>query len=150
MWPNPCCYYIEVLHCVAAEVCDVSAWYGDTPGIRLSPSLAWRWWPPTTRQPKKSKALHIVLAFSILCPMAMCSAQATVKAHSMGLSSSPFSVLDRLLTRLSALYCQCSCQATILLENTGLLQLAQAVITLQIQALKKQNNSQNDPNNLAP
>ena len=56
-----------------------------------------------------------------------------------------FTVLDRVSTRLSSLYCQCSCQATILLENRGLLQLAQAVITLQIQALKKQSNSWNGP-----
>ena len=136
---------MEVLHCIAAEVCDVSAWYGDTPGIRLSPSLAWCLVAPQPHA-NLSNAKSFLLCLGVF--HFLCSA--TMKALSMGLSSSPFSVLDRLLTKLSALYCQCSCQATILLENTGLLQLAQAVITLQIQALKKQNNSQNDPNNLAP
>ena len=145
---------MEILHCIVAEVCDVSAWYGDTPGIRLSPSLAWHAGPPphiTNLSNAKSSPCCLGL-FHLLSYMIglISSFQASAKALSMGLSSPPVSDLDRLLTRLSALYCQCSCQATILLENRGLLQLAQAVITLQIQALKKQNNSWNDPNNLAP
>ena len=131
--------------------------YGDTPGIRLSPSLGWPGGPPPHANLSNPKSSPRIFLFSFLSssswPIYICHTLFNLPGHSESspngpqFTSPPFSVLDRLLTRLSALYCQRSCQATILLENTGLLQLAQVVTTLQIQALKKQNNSQNDSNN---
>ena len=86
---------------------------GDTPGIRLSPSLGWLGGPPTKLQPKQRQKQHSVLALSIWCPIIIVLYARTLFKLSGHSESSlngphlpPFSVLDRLLTRLSALYCQ--------------------------------------------
>ena len=136
-------------------MCDVSVAVWRLSGNPLVTILRLAW-PPTTRQ--KLSTVSWIFPFCVLIIIIILYVRTLFKlpGHSESsldgpqFTSAPFSVLDRLLTRLSALYCQGSCQATILLENTGLLQLAQAVITLQIQALKKQNNSRNDSNNLPP
>ena len=95
---------------------------------------------PPTHQHKQSPKLskeHRPFNQAVQCPVPLLNWKVRPPTR--------FTVLDRTSTRLSSLYCQCSCQATILLENRGLLQQAQAVITLQIQALKKQSNSWNGP-----
>ena len=114
-----------------------SAWYEDTLGICPSPSPSALMGPtaPPTHQHKQSQKLSKEHWPFNQKPLQNWKVRPPTR----------FTVLDRASTRLSSLYCQCSCQATILLENRGLLQLAQAVITLQIQALKKQSNSWNGP-----
>ena len=125
-------------------MCDVSSRNGDTLRIRLSPSLAWHSGPETRQHRQRQKLSTTVWrTFPNFIPYCWAWGPQTLSESSPSTNSSVLP--DRLLTRLSALYCQSSCQATILLENTGLLQLAQAVITLQIQALKKQSNSWNGP-----
>ena len=121
-----------------------SGWYEDTLGICPSPSPLCLDGPHRTTHPPtqaKPKALQRALALKPSCPVDLAPPLLNWKVR----PPTRFTVLDRASTRLSSLYCQCSCQATILLENRGLLQQAQAVITLQIQALKKQSNSWNGP-----
>ena len=114
-------------------MCDVSSRNGDTLRIRLSPSLACHS-GPETRQHRQRQKLSTTVWRTFPNFIPCCWAQ-TLGESSPSTNSSVLP--DRLLTRLSALYCQSSCQATILLENTILLQLAQVVIMPQIQAIKK-------------
>ena len=117
-------------------MCDVSSRNGDTLRIRLSPSLACHS-GPTTRQHRQRQKLSTTVwrTFPNFIPYCWAWGPQTLSESSPSTNSSVLP--DRLLTRLSALYCQSSCQATILLENTILLQLAQVVIMPQIQAIKK-------------
>ena len=118
-------------------MCDVSSRNGDTLRIRLSPSLAWHS-GPTTRQHRQRQKLSTTVTFPNFIPCCKCCWAWGPQTLGESSPSTNSSVLpDRLLTRLSALYCQSSCQATILLENTILLQLAQVVIMPQIKAIKK-------------
>ena len=86
-------YTIEVMHCIAAEVCDVSVavWrHSGNPPVTI---LRLAWWPPTTRQPQQPQKLST--EFSIFCPIIIIlhmyglfsTFHATVKALPTGLSS---------------------------------------------------------------
>ena len=86
-------------------MCDVSSRNGDTLRIRLSPSLAWHS-GPTTRQPRQRQKLSTTVwrTFPNFIPCCWAWGPQTLGESSPSTNSSVLP--DRLLTRLSALYCQ--------------------------------------------